>query len=64
MRKGDRKMSEVFAVMDKIIREPIKKYSKEEALSILKEIGILDENDEVVEAYKDFFEKKDTNGSK
>lgn len=53
-------MLNAYAVMEKIIREPIKNYTKDEAREILQRIGVLDENGEITEVYKPYFKKKNT----
>ena len=40
------------AIIDKIIKEPIPDYTKEEAMSLLKELNVMDENGEFVEEFK------------
>ena len=62
MSNGD-KMLNAYAVMEKIIREPIKNYTKDEARDILQRIGVLDENGEITEVYKPYFKKKNTEKS-
>lgn len=60
--KGD-KMLNAYAVMENIIREPIKNYTKDEAREILQRIWVLDENGEITEVYKPYFKKKNTEKS-
>lgn len=40
------------AIIDKIIKEPIPDYTKEEAMSLLKELNVMDKNGEFVEEFK------------
>lgn len=50
---------ETNKIIDKILNAPIKKPTKEEAKEILKNCGILDENYNISEDYKDIFIKKE-----
>lgn len=40
------------AIIDKIIKEPIPDYTKEEAISLLKKLNVMDENGEFIEEFK------------
>lgn len=42
------------AIIDKMINEPIPDYTKEEAISLLKELNVMDENGEFVEEFKPY----------
>lgn len=52
MGKGMTEFMSATAIIDKIIKEPIPDYTKEEAMSLLKELNVMDENGEFIEEFK------------
>ena len=46
--------------IEEILNEPPKQFTKEEARAVLANLGVVDENGEVVEDFKDIFVKKST----
>ena len=61
-----RKMSAVASAIDEVLRSPTKRYTKEEAQSILRNCGVFTRNNNVKPAYKDIVVKVDKkkNGQK
>lgn len=53
-KKGMEKPMSATAIIDKILSEPIPDYTKEEAVVLLQELNIMDENGEFVEEFKPY----------
>lgn len=54
MQKGMEKPMSATAIIDEIFSEPIPDYTKEEAIALLQELNIMDENGEFVEEFKPY----------
>lgn len=53
-------MVETYRKIQAFLAEPLKPHTKEEAARILRSCGILDENNEIMPAFKDILYKKGT----
>ena len=51
-------MRTMHDIIEKILSQPPRKYTKEEARAVLVHLGVVDENGEVTEGFKDIFVKK------
>lgn len=54
MRKGMTEIMLASAIIDKIIKEPIPDYTKEEAMFLLKGLNVMDEIGEFIEEFKPY----------
>ena len=53
-------MVETYRKIQAFLAEPLKPHTKEEAARILRSCGILDENNEIMPAFKDILYKKES----